>query len=390
MPIQDLTPQLRTRLSRVERAVGWFITIATLLLLGLFSYYIYHTAERKGWFEVKVPYTTGLNNATGLKLGDPVRLMGFAVGDITGITPNGPYDEYGVTIDFRVKQKYVGYIWLDSRVHVGSDFLGNRTLEIAKGYDGAPTALETKSGILVLNRTAAEKKFDELKKSVDDVDYSEQAILIEATNRLNKALTNINVYYTNLGSIKPYWVAPVEPPALSDRLESVVHTVEVAMPNILRLTNQISAVLNNATGATADLQSTLKQTQPLLSNLTVITSNLKDPHGSLGNWILPTNISTQLEHTLASADATLKAAHTTLGSTDTNVTVLVADLGRTLQQLSNLTSNLNSQVESNTNLVKEISDSITHTDELVQGLKRHWFLRSAFQTNKPPASVKKK
>ena len=29
MPIQDLTPQLRTRLSRVERAVGWFVIIAT-------------------------------------------------------------------------------------------------------------------------------------------------------------------------------------------------------------------------------------------------------------------------------------------------------------------------------------------------------------------------
>jgi hypothetical protein len=33
MALQDLTPQLRTRLSRMERAVGWFVFVATALLL---------------------------------------------------------------------------------------------------------------------------------------------------------------------------------------------------------------------------------------------------------------------------------------------------------------------------------------------------------------------
>ena len=32
MALQDLTPQLRTRLSRMERAVGWFVLFAVLLL----------------------------------------------------------------------------------------------------------------------------------------------------------------------------------------------------------------------------------------------------------------------------------------------------------------------------------------------------------------------
>ncbi len=390
MPIQDLTPQLRTRLSRVEQAVGWFITLATLLLLGAFSYYIYHTAKRKGWFETKIPYSTGLNNAAGLKVGDPVRLMGFAVGDLTGITPNPPYDAYGVTVDFRIKQAYVGYIWIDSRVRIASDFLGNRYLEIMKGEDGAPTALETKSGILVLNQAAAEQNFNEWKKKVEleDADFSEQAILIESTNRLNEVLrTNSALYYTNLGSLKPYWMVPFEPSGLSDRLEGVVNMVGLALPNIFRLTNQLAAVLSNAIGVTAELKTTVSQTQPLLSNLTFITSNLRDPHGSLGDWLVPTNLNAQLERTLASADATLKSAHTTLDNTDTNVTVLVADIGRSLQHLANLTSNLNSQVEANTNLVSAISASIVHTDELIQGLKSHWFLRSAFKTNKPPAGV---
>ena len=40
MPVQDLTPQLRTRLSRLERWVGIFVTLATLLVLVGLGFYI--------------------------------------------------------------------------------------------------------------------------------------------------------------------------------------------------------------------------------------------------------------------------------------------------------------------------------------------------------------
>jgi ABC-type transporter Mla subunit MlaD len=298
---------------------------------------------------------------------------------------------YGVTVDFRIKRMNIGYIWIDSRVHVASDILGNRYLEILKGVDGAPTALDKRSGILVLNRAAAEAAFEGFKKkAAEDPDLSEQAILIDATNQLNALLTGSNgpAFYTNLGSAKPYWMAPFEPPGLSERIESLISSVEVALPNILRLTNQVAGVLTNANGATLELKTTLAQTQPVLSNLNVITSNLRDPQGSLGNWMIPTNINARLEQTLVSANAALIAAQGTLESADTNMNVLVVEIGHSLQQLSNLTSNLNSQVEINTNLIGEISSAIVHTDDLVQGLKRHWFLRSAFKTNAPPAKTK--
>src|SRR5690242_13287531 len=83
MAVQDLTPQLRTRLSRVERAVGWFVILATILLFAGFGYYVYHTAKGKGWFKTKIPYFTYVRDATGLKIGDPIKLMGFEVGEIT-------------------------------------------------------------------------------------------------------------------------------------------------------------------------------------------------------------------------------------------------------------------------------------------------------------------
>src|SRR5437016_14512914 len=101
MALRDLTPQLRTRLSRMERAVGWFVLLATGLLVFGFGYYVYNTAERKGWFRIKAPYFTFADSGTGLKIGDPVNLMGFDVGRITEITAQ-PADDfiYNVYIEF--------------------------------------------------------------------------------------------------------------------------------------------------------------------------------------------------------------------------------------------------------------------------------------------------
>ncbi|HEX4342877.1 MAG TPA: hypothetical protein VH255_05775, partial [Verrucomicrobiae bacterium] len=59
--------------------------------------------------------------------------------------------------------------------------------------------------------------------------------------------------------------------------------------------------------------------------------------------------------------------------------------------LANMTGNLRTQVEANTNMLGGITKTVLDTDDFVQGLKRHWLLRSAFKTkatNAPPAKVK--
>src|SRR6266446_6794694 len=141
MALQDLTPQLRTRLSRLESLVGWFVTVATALLLFGLGYYVYQLARNRGWFLTKMPYFTFVHNAAGLNVGDRVRLMGFDAGQITSIEPQPPEDLYfNVYVQFRVKEPYYGYLWDDSRAKVGAaDFLGHRFIEVTKGTTGAPT-----------------------------------------------------------------------------------------------------------------------------------------------------------------------------------------------------------------------------------------------------------
>jgi ABC-type transporter Mla subunit MlaD len=387
MALQDLTPQLRTRLSRMERAVGWFVILATALLFFGFGYYVYETAQRKGWFLKKITYQTGVSTAAGLKVGDPIRLMGYAVGDITEVIPNQPYAYYNVTIRFRIKlddNKWPGYIWSDSQVKVNaSDLLGNRYLEITKGSAGIPTVLQSTNGEL---RGVLRWQFLKAQLAALEKEGTNGIPRIQALAVLNaQANANPQLFYTNHFHDNVFFLDPAESPAVTERLDKLVSQVEAALPNILNLTNQLIAVLSNTTTLTAHLSDVAANARPAVSNLALATAHLDQP-GALGEWLLPTNINYKL-------DAVLGGANTTLTNANTNLVALAQNLNQTLENLANMTSNLNSQVQGNSNVLSEISRAIVDTDNLVQGLKRHWLFRSAFKEDranqkKPPTEPK--
>jgi ABC-type transporter Mla subunit MlaD len=367
MALQDLTPQLRTRLNRVEKAVGWFVLLAALLLLFGFGYYAYNTALRKGWFIQKVNYQTSLNNATGLKVGDPVRLMGFTVGDITRIEANGPWDYYGVTVYFRIKKPYFGYVWSDSTVKAAAaDFLGNRVLEVTKGVLGVPTVDESTNKVAraVLLRDHVQSRLDALLAQ----GLTRQAAL----NSLNRdAGEDPSAFYVDLEKADPYWLEPAESPAVTERLDKIVGQVEKALPDFLALTNRLGDVLSNSVSVTARLSLLSSNLLPVSTDLGRITAQLREP-GGLGGWAMGTNFPPRIESTLAQAERLV-------ANTDSNLQALTLEVGASLENLAALTSNLNWQVQQNTNLLSSISDAVVHADDLVQGLKRHWLLRSAFK-----------
>lgn len=380
MALQDLTPQLRTRLSRMERAVGWFVIIATALLVFGFGYYIYNVAERKGWFLKKITYQTCVSSGAGLKIGDPVKLMGFDIGEVTEIIPNDPEAYYNITIRFRVKvnqYNYQGYIWSDSKVKVNSDnLLGNRFMEVTKGTGGVPTVLQSTNREL-LGILKSDKLIKDQLKELQQQGKSESEALAALKSQ---AASHPDEFYTSQFREHIYFLDPLESPAITERLDKLVSQAEAALPNILALTNQLSAVLSNSAALTAHLSEITQNARPAVSNLTLLTAQMNQP-GALGEWLLPTNINQKLDSVLGGADTTLNTANT-------NLATLAATLNASLENLSNITSNLNGQVEANTNILSSVSKAIVDTDNLVQGLKHHWLLRSAFKqenkTNEPP------
>jgi ABC-type transporter Mla subunit MlaD len=166
-------------------------------------------------------------------------------------------------------------------------------------------------------------------------------------------------------------------------LDIIAKQVEDALPHVLGLTNTLATLLANGSQAGSNLNTVFLSLQPVATNLAQITSQLREPDGSLGRWLVSTNFGRQLDTALTSANSTLTGI-------DTNLATLVEKLAVSLDNLSEITSNLNDQVQLNTNMLSSISDAVVHTDQLVQGLKRHWLLKSAFKektTNKPPSRV---
>jgi ABC-type transporter Mla subunit MlaD len=352
MALQDLTPQLRTRLNSTERAVGIFVGLALMLLFSGFCYYLYDTAKRKGRFLERIPYYVYVQSASGLKPGDIVTLMGLPIGEITEVTPMPPSawfvdHNYNVFVRFLVKQPDYGYIWTDSFVKVTpADFLGNRQLEVTKGQTGRVTVKETPEG----------------------------ATLIQS----DKQPTN---YVALTKDSKGVWLRVEEYPAVTERLQKIADQVEQALPNFLNLTNQLTAVLDHSALAASNLNALASDTRPVVANLADITAQLRDFDGAFGRWMLSTNANRQLESALANANSTLAGL-------DTNLVAVADKLSVSLDHLASITSNLNAQVQSNTNILGSLSDAILHTDEFVQGLKHHWLFRSAFRpknTNTLPA-----
>lgn len=408
MALQDLTPQLRTRLSRMERLVGWFVALAMALLAFGFVYYVYHTAERKGWFLTKAPYYTFTDRATGLKVGDPVMLMGLAVGQITRMDPMPPDEFYhNIYVEFEIKDPYYGYLWTQgSRAKITTaDLLGKRILEVTKGTGGYPTyvfhplreikpaesrSLPDRAQWLLAQEIWDESGTNLLAKAKTPLAELPDAALDACTNLVimntaeeRKFMTGIwndreGRYDACTRKTKPYPLVPDESAAVTERLEKFMEEVERALPNILRLTNQLAAVLSNSASLTSNLNVVTLDTRPAVSNLTAITARLNEP-GALGEWLFSTNINGQIEDTLATTDAAIARA-------DTNLTALAENLGRSLNNLADLTSSLSGQVQANTNILSEISRAIVDADTFIQGLKRHWLLRSAFRvkdTNAP-------
>jgi ABC-type transporter Mla subunit MlaD len=416
MALQDLTPQLRTRLSRMERAVGWFVFLATALLIFGFGYYVYHTAERKGWFKIKAQFFTYVESSEGLNVNDPVVMMGFQVGKITLIHAMPPGDAHNVLVQFEILDPYFRYIRTGgSYLKVNSaDFLGKRELEITRGTNGVG------SYEVVVTQPVSVMSLDDAKKaaanapghwqlaqdvldgqsnvvfhayeSVESVlDQSNAPVLAQCTFESNSIYIYDNTEKDKNHIVASWWrrkhhyqnfspgsddafLRAIEPPSISDELQGIVVQVQSAMPNILALTNKLASVLDNAAAATSNLNITLVETHPLLSNFTDISAQLHEPGGPVV-WALGTNGSGQFQGALTNVNSLL--AHT-----DTNLDAI-------LSHLADITSNLNVQVQGDTNMLGGISKMVVDSDDFIQGLKRHWFLRSAFKVKPTNAPAKK-
>ena len=387
----------------MERGVGWFVFLATVLLLFGFGYYLYHVAEQRGWFIRKAKFHIYLSTSTGLAVGDPVTLMGFSVGHITSVVPMPPGARQNVRVEFEVFDPYFRYIWSEgSYAKVDpAGFLNQRQIEVTRGTNGY--------AICVTQPVTVFTNLDDLKSEVD-ADPGKwqlaQEIFDENSNLLYRAYTWLNdtnleriatlklptvTAYKNNELDKHYivawwhphahaymgfktndetaWLPVAETPPVADRLQAMISDVQNALPNFLSLTNQLIRILGNTAQITSNVNVSVVETHPLLRNVNLTV----------------THLDTNVNFTLVETRPLLTNANEFIGNLNTNIT-------STLVNLANITSNLNVQVQANSNMLSNVDVTIHDYDTFVQGLKHYWLLRSAFkkqnkETNAPPPSA---
>lgn len=361
MALHDLTPQLRTRLGRVERLVGVFLLLALALILAGFIYFLWHTAETRGWFRTRVPYYTYVADATGLRVKTPVMMMGFKIGEVTRVDPTEMTEwflthRFNVYISFDVLEPYFGYIWTDSRVRIGAgDILGTRSLEVTRGSEGEATV----------------KLGDPIRLLSDDF-LSDDSI----TNRTFIPLEQVRAKGGG------FWLKADEAPPLQQRLTDIATAVNDALPGVFALTNELTVALANMTNVTGRLGGIMPQVDAAMGDLRVLMAEVRPAvqrPGGLGDLLLPTNLNTQLTLTLSNLNPGSGPINQTLSNLNSRMT----DVGVTL-------SNVNQQLSANTNLLADANQLTRSVSSLAVTLetlfKRHWLFRSAYRTNQPAES----
>lgn len=370
MALQDLTPQLRTRLRKVEWLVGLFLGLTALLMLAAFGYFVKRTADARGWFVVEAPYYTYLSDGSGLRPGTPVNMMGFKIGEVRSVTAlsvddrlyNPYYSEnnYNVFVAFAVREPYPGYIGTDSRVRVGGypvDLLGGTTLEITpgtqngvptyrRGEGGRPEILWEKYAYVAGRERTNFLRYGPLTNGTKGYFVAREAggaMLLE----VQEILRNVRESTATLNAALPAFTNAVLPtlatlrdalPGLTNELQQVLLTARQTLPG---LTNNLDAVLAN----TRELTANLRDSWPMLTNnldQTLLATRLLASHVT---GVIPT-LSSNLNLTLTNVNVLL--------TRDTNITAYT----------SQLMSNVN------------------------QVLTRHWLFRSAFKPKAPPRETR--
>jgi phospholipid/cholesterol/gamma-HCH transport system substrate-binding protein len=179
----------------VEKKVGFFF-ICCMIVLGT----MLEIGEKWNPFEKYVRYTTFLGSVTGLKVGDPVRVVGVDVGKISAITV---LDDK-VQIDFEVKPGT--RIKTDSVAMLRlTNLLGGQFLGLSLGSPGAPLLPPggTVKGkdvanidIIVDNMSDLTKDakvlINQLNDNQNEVMHKITAVLDENRGNLRESLANLN------------------------------------------------------------------------------------------------------------------------------------------------------------------------------------------------------
>ena len=152
----------RTQVQWIQLRVGMMVVTS----LVVFAIAIFFISGQVGLFSKKYRLKSYFPDVQGLKVGTPVRLVGFAVGNVDAISIP-PYTEPGraVEVTLRIATEYQSEIRADSEARLESEgVLGDRFVNVSRGSPGAAIL---KDGEELAGKPSADMK--EIMSNTNDV-----------------------------------------------------------------------------------------------------------------------------------------------------------------------------------------------------------------------------
>jgi phospholipid/cholesterol/gamma-HCH transport system substrate-binding protein len=217
----------------VEKKVGIFF-VMSLVVLG----FMLEVGEKWNPFEQNIRYRTYLNSITGLKLGDPVKMVGVDVGRISGITI---LDE-NIRIDFEVKPGT--RIKTDAIASLRlTNLLGGQFLGLTLGTPAAPLL---PPGGTVRGKDVA--NIDVIVENVGELTKETRQLILELNKNQNEVMGKVSsILDDNRGNLRDS-IANIN--SITSKFDRGEGSLALLLNNksLYNNTNDVTAYLKDVTG----------------------------------------------------------------------------------------------------------------------------------------------
>lgn len=332
-----------------DQIVGLFVltsvvlVCAALILIGI----------NKRWLRDDLIYISDFNSATGLRVGMPITLKGFKIGELKSIELN---DENFVNVTFFVYEEYIDRVGVNSVIELQTNPLGLGGGQIVF-YPGLAKGKYLTEGSEVFSTDRVEGRQLIKEGKVDK--YNAGDIIVKLMNDADEVLLSLNSTLITLDeTLLGYNPGPIGN-ILMD-IESLVPEITSSMEEINLKTlpkfNHSLADVNEITGSIA-----------------ILTAGLESIEGVLSQVFAPESSIALL------LNDEQKLFNEVFGILD--------EIHKSMIQVRELTEYFNGMSPEITALVQGTGSAIEEAEKVLQGIKNNPLLRGGIEEEKQQDSV---
>ena len=330
---------MKFKIQFADQIVGLFTILAVLCISVLLIF----MGINQRWFSKNYYFNTRFLSAERLKIGMPIKLKGFEIGQINKIRLS---EENQVDVEFYIYKEYYEKIKPNSIIrHLVSPIgLGSDLVFYPGKYTGNP--LEERSFIPSYNLKEAQSLIRENAVDIPQGDDTVSRIIYQ----LDPILANINMLIESFTTLSNSMNT-----AVKGELEGPVGTT---IDNIASITTNLKIIISETTNR---IKTLLDNIVNITGNVGTLTSNISDPEG-----LIPI---------LMGEDGSAAALFTDNKELYNNINDILVNLNKMTDELNKFTVYLNQSTPQITGVLEESRGALKEGKNVLEGLKNNPLLR---------------